>query len=75
MKIIFDIDGTLTDYNDFIENKAIPFIISKFQLKVINKNDLEIEEIFDIEKQDTNKKIIENFWSKYFFHFFTLSFR
>lgn len=74
MKIIFDIDGTLTNYNDFIESKAIPFIISRFHLEVINKNALEIEEIFDIKEHDFNN-IIEIFWHKYFFSFFTLSFR
>ena len=74
MKIIFDIDGTLTDYNAFIDNKAIPFIIQNYHLKIKNIDFLEIEEIFDIDEQDKNK-IIKRFWKKNFISFFTLKFR
>ena len=74
MKIIFYIDGTLTDYNAFIDNKAIPFIIQNYHLKIKNIDFLEIEEIFDIDEQDKNK-IIKRFWKKNFISFFTLKFR
>lgn len=87
MKIIFDIDGTLTNYNDFIRKKAVPYIKSNYQLEVANINALEIEDIFDIQNQfimrkfskhEAHKKkaaIINNFWQRNFVSFFTLRFR
>lgn len=65
MKIVFDIDGTLTNYNEFVKNKAIPYIKSKYQLEVINPNALEIEDVFDIE----NHAILNDFWYKKFMCF------
>ena len=49
MKIIFDFDGVLTDYNQFIQKNAIGYFQKKYQMKIINPDALEIEDIFDIQ--------------------------
>ena len=48
MKIIFDIDGTLTDYNAFVRETAIPYFERQYGWSVIYPDALEIEDIFDI---------------------------
>lgn len=65
MRIVFDLDGTLTDFNSFIDKNAIPYFMNKYGLKVINENGLEIEEIFEI-----NSQLSKRFWfSPYFLKF------
>lgn len=59
MKIILDTDGTLTDFNKFIMENAIPYFEQNYGLEVIYPNALEIEDIFDIKR-----KLIENGYSK-----------
>lgn len=54
MKIIFDTDGTLTDFNKFIKDNAMDYFIEKYDMKVKYPNKLEIEDIFDM----------DNFFSK-----------
>lgn len=49
MKIIFDFDGVLTDYNRFVQKIAIGYFRKKYHLEVINSDELEIENIFDIQ--------------------------
>lgn len=88
MKIIFDLDGTLTDFNSFILKNAIPFFKNKYKLDVINQEALEIEDIFDIRNQLLNnnaickeeaiyqeKKMIKSFWFSTFFLKFSLGSR
>lgn len=86
MKIIFDIDGTLTDYNEFVQKRAIPFFASK-AIAVINPDGLEIEDIFGIERHWADQQIqtwktedkacvlLKEFWLKNFMYFFTQRFR
>lgn len=74
MRIVFDLDGTLTDFNKFIDKKAIPYFAKKYGLQVINPNELEIEDIFDIikslqkrglsvkEAENEQKKMLNKFW-------------
>ena len=45
---VFDIDGTLTDYNKYIKDTAIPYFQKKYGLKIINPEALEIEDVFAI---------------------------
>ena len=54
MEIVFDTDGTLTDFNKFIKDNAIDYFIEKYDMKVKYPNKLEIEDIFDM----------DNFFSK-----------
>lgn len=65
MRIVFDLDGTLTDFNAFIRTYAVPFFQKKHNLKVVNENGLEIEDIFAI-----SNKLTKKFWfSPYFLKF------
>ena len=50
MKIIFDLDGTLTDFNQFIQENAIDYFCKKYHMEVMKSDALEIEDIFDIQK-------------------------
>lgn len=75
MKVIFDIDGTLTDYRTFVKESALPFFVKKYGMKIINDNELEIEDIlgmqtFFVEKYSCTeeeaikmtKKALNEFW-------------
>lgn len=88
MKMVFDLDGTLTDFNSFIMKNALPFFKNKYKLEVINKDALEIEDIFDIRNQllknnaisteeaiCQEKKMIKSFWFSVFFLKFSLGSR
>ena len=55
MKIIFDTDGTITDYNLFIKNNVLNYFIKKYNMKIINPNALEPEDIFDMDNFFKNK--------------------
>ena len=48
MRIVFDIDGTLTDYNKFVQKRAVKYFKSKYGMEVVNANALEIEDIFEM---------------------------
>lgn len=84
MNIIFDLDGTLTDFNAFIEKNAIPFFEKKYNMVVADPNALELEDIFDIknylyrqglsEKEVKKKKdeMLDRFWIGTNFLKFTL---
>lgn len=50
MRIVFDIDGTLTDYNHFLRETAYPFFQRKYQMPVVFPNCLEPEDIFDMNR-------------------------
>ena len=57
LKVIIDIDGSLTNYNKFIKKYAIPYFENRYGMYVVNADALEIEDIFDFkgfyEKRDT----------------------
>ena len=48
MKIVFDLDGILTDFNSFIKQNVVPDFEHKYKLVVINEDALKIEDILDI---------------------------
>ncbi|MBD8923213.1 hypothetical protein EGR52_07305, partial [bacterium] len=75
MKIILDTDGTMTDFNYFISNEAIPYFKNKYNMEVINYSSLEIQDIFDMdnfftkrynvsldEAKKYTKKALDEFW-------------
>lgn len=73
LKIIFDIDGTLTDYNAFVKETAIPYFEKQYGWTVVHPDALEIEDIFDIKSRVSRlygphraakqcKKIMNRFW-------------
>ena len=49
MKVIFDTDGTMTDFNRFIREEAIPYFEKKYKMTVKYPDKLEVEEIMDME--------------------------
>lgn len=89
MKVIFDIDGTLTDYNLYIQKNAITYFQKKYKMYIKYPNALEVEDIFDMdaffmEKYKCDKQIaksytkqaIEKYWiSIRFFKFAFMPFR
>lgn len=84
MKIIFDLDGTLTDFNKFIRKNAIQYFEKKYHLSMVHPDALEIEDIFDIQRsleesgystQDAmarQKQMLNRFWMSYRFIGFSL---
>lgn len=75
MKIILDTDGTLTDFNQFILENAIPYFEKNYGFKVVYPNKLEIEDILDIKNRLINdrgysddqaqkemKRMLDKFW-------------
>ena len=49
MRIIFDLDGTITDFNCFIEKIALPYFKRKYRLDIVNLDKLEIEDILNMQ--------------------------
>lgn len=84
MKIIFDFDGVLTDFNKFVKQNAITFFKKKYGMDVINPYALEIEDIFEIqnvlkksgcseqEALNIQKRMLNHFWVSYRFIKFSL---
>ena len=82
--VVFDIDGTLTDFNKYVREKAIPYFENKLHMKVVDPNALEVEEIFDIRNTfireglseeaaiQREKKLLNKYWISHRFIGFTL---
>ena len=75
MKIIFDTDGTLTNFNKFINLNALKYFEQEYGMTIVNPKALELEDIFDmdnffakkyiIDKEEAKqytKKAIDEFW-------------
>lgn len=83
-KIIFDFDGVLTDFNQFIQKNAIGFFEKKYHMKVVNSAALEIEDIFDIQNRlecsgysvqkaaEVKEQMLNHFWISHKFIKFSL---
>jgi len=78
MKIaVFDIDGTLTDYNRFVHKRAAKYFMRKYNMQVANPYALEIEDVFEIKQFYTNQgmaeaeaeyqtsRLLNDFWFSY----------
>lgn len=82
--IIFDIDGTLTDFNKYISDKSIPYFKEHYHLRVKNPKALEISDIFDIkntliakgftacEAEKKEKAMLNKYWISHRFLYFSL---
>lgn len=70
MKIIFDNDATVTEYEEFIDRYAVPFFKRRYGLDVVNPNALELEDIFEL-KTDSDK-MLDSFWVSFRFVQYTL---
>lgn len=75
MKIIMDNDGTLTDFNKFVEENALDYFKQKYGMEIKYPDKLEIEDIFDMksfcmEKYSMNeeqaeikvRQILDEYW-------------
>lgn len=84
MKIVFDIDGTLTNFEKFIIDHS-SYLEKKYSLKLTNQKGYDVDGMFEIEKElknsefeDANKQctIIKNdFWNKYYIQYLMSEFR
>lgn len=85
MKIIFDTDGTVTDFNKFLQTHAYKHFMGKYDMKIVNPKGLELEEIFDMEnffmekdncsKEEAifkTKKALDKYWIGFNFVKFSL---
>lgn len=85
MKVIFDIDGTLTDFNLFIEKYGYPYFFKKYGMAVNYANELELADILDMdnffmeskgvsleEAKEMTKKATDEFWMSHRFILFSL---
>ena len=75
MKIILDTDGTMTNFNEFIMDEAVPFFKKKYSMEIVNDSALEVQDIFDMdnffatkykcskeEAKKYTKKALDDFW-------------
>mgnify|MGYP004538569953 FL=1 len=75
MKIVFDTDGTLTDFNKFIKDNAYIYFKEEYGMDVVYPDKLEIEDILDMnnffvkkyscsleEAKKYTKKALDKFW-------------
>lgn len=75
MKIIFDTDGTLTDFNEWIQKYAILYFEKNYGYTVVYPDELEIEDMLDLKKrlmaekgltaeeaEKEMKMILDKFW-------------
>lgn len=75
MKIIFDNDATVTNYEEFVDKQVIPYFCNKYNLQIANPNALEIEDIFNLSKYFSEiqiEKMIDLFWISFRFVKYTL---
>ena len=72
--IIFDIDGTLTNYRGFINKVAVPYFEKHYGIKPVFPDEIEIRDIFDLSNKfpDKESKILDKFWISHRFFRFTL---
>ena len=86
MNIAFDIDGTITNFEEFIL-KNRKYIEKKYQLNLNNASGYDIDEMFQIKQQLVEKgiselvaekletKIVNDFWNRYYIKYLMTSFR
>jgi len=51
MNIIFDIDGTMTDFENFVLKKASPYMKRKYGVEATNYDGYDIDQVFELEKK------------------------
>ena len=86
MKITFDIDGTLTNFEKFILDNQ-NYITKKYNIKLTNYDGYDIDEMYEIkdkliernytEKEAENKanEIMNKFWNKFYLKYLLTPFR
>lgn len=77
--IVFDIDGTLTDFNQYVIKYALPYFRKHYGMEIVFKNKLELEDVFDmpqffskkygcgaLEANDITKAAVNKYWHNTF---------
>ena len=75
MKIVLDNDATVTNYEEFIDEHAVPYFRNRYNLAVENPDALEIEDIFNLSSHfpdDRVKSMLDSFWISFRFVQYTL---
>lgn len=69
--IIFDLDGTLTDFNKFLQDNAKKYFLKKYNKTPQDETKLELEDIYGLDlTNDNDKRMVNSFWiSPYFIKF------
>lgn len=88
MKIGIDIDGTLTDFSEFIVNNSQEYMWKKYSCKLKNLHGYDIDEVYNLkdeflrrgwsepEVQQKVQTIVREYWNKYYLKYcFVLSLR
>lgn len=77
-KIGFDIDGTFTDFEEFLLNNSKKYMLKKYGLELVNPNGYDIDEMFDIvnyyksngftyeQALEKSNNIVSDFWNKFY---------
>lgn len=84
MKVVIDIDGTLTNFSKFIiENKW--YIEDKYNIKLTNFNGYDVDEMFELDEKlckiykeeylTKKEEIINDFWNKFYLKYLMSDFR
>lgn len=75
MKIIFDNDATVTDYEKFISKIAVPYFRRKYHLEIVHPEALELEDKYDLSGKFPEaevKSILDSFWVSFRYVQYTL---
>lgn len=85
MRIVFDIDGTFTDFEKFVLKNAPKYVEKKLGLLPTNLKGYDVDQVFDIENQMVkkgvskeeaaliSKKTMDSFWVKYYLKYSLLT--
>lgn len=87
MAILFDIDGTLTNFEKFVLDNGPKYMLNKHGINIANENGYDIDEVFDLpryflsegmdynEALKTSDKIMSQFWQRYYLKYIRTPFR
>ena len=78
MKIVFDIDGTLTDFEKFVLENSEDYMKRKYGLGIANYNGYDLDEVYALRERFIEeglflsdaywkaRKVLNSFWTKYY---------
>ena len=70
IKIVFDTDGTLTDFGGFLEKYALEYMQKRYGLILKNKSGYDIDELYDLKTQDgAETSIAKQFWNHHYLQY------
>lgn len=87
MAVLFDIDGTLTNFEKFVLDNGPKYMLNKHGIAVANKDGYDIDQVFALTKYflkegmdydkavKTGDKIMSQFWQRYYLKYIRTPFR